>query len=232
MSKKHHISVSLTRREQIWGWIYLALELLVLPSGLYLLTSRFFPGTSATTVNFLFYLLNFLAICLIFRSYLRRNWAIARTGLLKVLLQVLLGLVAYWVSAILFAALTLHLMPDFFNVNDQSIAALSQDGYLLMVLGTVVLVPTAEECLFRGLLFRGIYSKSRWGAYLVSAVAFAFIHISGYLGSYDLTHLMLCLIQYLPAGLILACSYEASNTIFTPIIIHTLINAIGIYSMR
>ena len=42
----------------------------------------------------------------------------------------------------------------------------------------------------------------------------------------------MCFVQYLPAGLILAWSYEKSNTILTPIAIHTVINAIGIYAMR
>ena len=232
MSKKHHISVSLNRKEILWGWLYLAFEFLVLPSALYLLTSRFFPGTSATAVNFLFYLLNFMATGFIFRSFLKRNLALFRTGMLKALLYVLLGLAAYWASSWVLAELSLLLMPDFVNINDQAIADLSQDGYLFMVLGTVLLVPPAEECLFRGLLFRGFYSKSRWGAYLISAFCFAFIHIAGYVGSYDPAHLLLCLLQYLPAGVILACCYEKSNTICTPIIIHTLINAIGIYTMR
>ena len=42
----------------------------------------------------------------------------------------------------------------------------------------------------------------------------------------------MCFVQYLPAGLMLAWSYEKSNTIVTPILIHTVINAIAIYSMR
>ena len=86
--------------------------------------------------------------------------------------------------------------------------------------------------MFRGLLFRGIYGKSRVAAYLISALCFCLIHVANYIGSYELPLLAMCFVQYLPAGLILAWSYEKSNTILTPIAIHTVINAIGIYAMR
>ena len=77
-----------------------------------------------------------------------------------------------------------------------------------------------------------MYGKSRWAAYVVSALCFCLPHVSAYIGSYEWTVLVLCFVQYLPAGLMLAWSYEKSNTIFTPILIHTIINAFGIYAMR
>ena len=232
MANKQHISVSLNKKEFLWGWVYLAAELLILPSVLFYLSGRLFPDVTDAEVNFLYYLINFIAVCLIFCGFLKRNLGIAKSNLMRTFLYILLGLAGYWASNLVLAELTTILMPDFSNVNDMNIAAISRDGYFLMALGTVLLVPTAEECLFRGLLFRGFYGKSRWAAYAISALCFSFIHIGGYLGSYDLPLLALCFVQYLPAGLILAWSYEKSNTIFTPILIHTVINAIGIYSMR
>ena len=191
-----------------------------------------FPGISDAEFNFLYYFVNFLATLLIFHSFLSRNLGIAKGKLLQVGLYVLLGLVIYWTSNLVMSELTYRIMPDFYNVNDAGITAMSQDAFLLMAIGTVLLVPVAEESLFRGLLFRGIYGKSRWAAYAVSALCFCLPHVSVYIGSYDLSLLAMCFIQYLPAGLMLAWSYEKSNTILTPIIIHTIINAIGIYSMR
>ena len=231
MAKKH-ITVSLNKRELIWGWIYLAMEFLILPTALFLGTALLFPGTSDAEVNFLYYFANFLATLLIFHRFLSRNLGTARDNPLRCGLYVVLGLAAYWATSLVMTEVTLLLMPDFFNVNDSSIAAMSKDGYLLMAIGTVLLVPTAEECLFRGLLFRGIYGKSRWAAYAVSALCFCLPHVSVYIGGYDWALLALCFVQYLPAGLILAWSYEKSNTILTPILIHTVINALGIYAMR
>lgn len=231
MAKKH-ITVSFHRSELLWGWLYMAAEFLILPSVLYWISDRLFPGISDSEVNFLFYFVNFLATLLIFRKFLSRNWGTAKNNLLHMGLYVLLGLFLYWASSLVMAEVTYYLMPDFVNINDMSIAAMSQGGFLLTAIGTVILVPVAEECLFRGLLFRGMYSQSRWAAYAVSSLCFCLPHVSAYIGSYDWAVLALCFIQYLPAGLILAWSYEKSNTIFTPILIHTIINAFGIYAMR
>ena len=232
MAGTRHISVSLSRKEILWGWIYLAVELLILPTVLIYISGRLFPNVTGAEVNFLYYLLNFIAVILIFGGYLKRNLNIAGSNLLRTLLYISIGLAGYWASNLIMAELNAILMPDFANVNDMAIDAISKDSYFLVALGTVLLVPTAEECLFRGLLFRGFYGKSRWAAHAISAICFSFIHIGGYLGSYDPALLAMCFIQYLPAGLILAWCYEKSNTIVTPILIHTLINAIGIYSMR
>lgn len=232
MANRKHLTVSLTRNELLWGWMYLAFEFLFLPTILQLVSFSLFPGISDAEFNFLYYFVNFLATILIFHSFLSRNLGIAKGKLLQVGLYVLLGLVIYWTSNLVMSELTFRIMPDFYNVNDAGIAAMSQEAFLLMAIGTVLLVPVAEESLFRGLLFRGIYGKSRWAAYAVSALCFCLPHVSVYIGSYDLSLLAMCFIQYLPAGLMLAWSYEKSNTILTPIIIHTIINAIGIYSMR
>ena len=232
MANRKHLTVSLTRDELLWGWVYLAFEFLFLPTILQLVSFSLFPGISDAEFNFLYYFVNFLATILIFHSFLSRNLGIAKGKLLQVGLYVLLGLVIYWTSNLVMSELTFRIMPDFYNVNDAGIAAMSQEAFLLMAIGTVLLVPVAEESLFRGLLFRGIYGKSRWAAYAVSALCFCLPHVSVYIGSYELPLLAMCFVQYLPAGLMLAWSYEKSNTIVTPILIHTVINAIGIYSMR
>ena len=231
MAKKH-IPVSLTNNELLWGWLYLAVEFLVLPNTLYWLAAQFFPGASHAELNFLFYFINFLATILIFHRFLHRNLGIARDRFLKTGLYVLLGLAIYWASSLVMAEVTYFLMPDFVNVNDAGIAAMSRNHFMIVAIGAVLLVPIAEECIFRGLLFRGIYCKSRWAAYAVSALCFCLPHVSAYIGSYDWTVLALCFVQYLPVGLILAWSYEKSNTILSPILIHTIINAFGIYTMR
>ena len=231
MAKKH-ITVSLSKKEILWGWLYLAVEFLILPTALYWITARLFPGVSNAEVNFLFYFVNFLAILLIFHKFLTRNLGVAQSNPLRVGLYILLGLAIHWASGLVMGELTYLLMPDFVNINDMSIAAMSQEGFMLVAIGTVILVPTAEECLFRGLLFRGMYGKSRWAAYAISALCFCLPHVSAYIGSYEWSVLALCFVQYLPAGLMLAWCYEKSNTIVTPILIHTIINAFGIYAMR
>ena len=44
--------------------------------------------------------------------------------------------------------------------------------------------------------------------------------------------LLLCFLQYLPAGYCLAWCYANTGTIVTPILMHMIVNAYGISAMR
>ena len=107
-----------------------------------------------------------------------------------------------------------------------------QESRLLVFIGTVLLVPTVEECTFRGLVFRNLYGKCHWAAYIVSMLSFALIHILGYAGQYSPLELLMAVLQYLPAGLCLAWSYTKADTIFAPIAIHATVNFITLTSWR
>ena len=107
-----------------------------------------------------------------------------------------------------------------------------QENYTFLAFGTVLLVPVAEEALYRGLIFGQIYNRNRLAAYIISSVVFAAIHVISYIGLYEPIHLMLCLLQYLPAGLCLGWAYANSDTIWAPILMHITINQISILSMR
>ena len=138
------------------------------------------------------------------------------------------GLAAYYACNFLTLRLIRLLVPGFTNYNDAVISAMSRSGRYLMVVSTVILVPPAEECVFRGLIFRNLYGKSRWVAYVVSILAFAAIHVLGFIGKYSALELVMAVLQYLPAGLSLAWAYTKSDTIFAPIIIHACINLVAI----
>ena len=111
-------------------------------------------------------------------------------------------------------------------------AGMVQENFALLTIGTVVLVPITEELLFRGLIFRGIYNRSHFWAYAISAVAFSLPHVVGYIGFYDPLLLLLCFVQYLPAGLCLGWAYARADSIFAPTLMHMIINLIGMLAMR
>jgi membrane protease YdiL (CAAX protease family) len=123
------------------------------------------------------------------------------------------------------------LLPTFSNYNDAAIAEMSRGNAFLMLVGTVILVPPVEECLFRGVIFRNLYKKSHPAAYLISMMAFACIHILGYIGLYSPLELVLAVVQYLPAGLCLGWSYIRGDTILAPILIHAAVNYVTIRSL-
>ena len=56
--------------------------------------------------------------------------------------------------------------------------------------------------------------------------------VLGYIGSESVTTLVLCFVQYLPAGLCLAWTYTKADNIFAPIVVHALVNAIAIGAVR
>ena len=140
-------------------------------------------------------------------------------------LIMILGLAAYYACTYAVNYFITLIAPGFANANDASISAMLGSSRFLMTVGTVVLVPLAEECLFRGLIFTGLLGKNRKWAYALSVLGFCAVHVLGYLGSADALTLSICFLQYVPSGLVLAWSCEKSGSLFAPILIHAAINA-------
>ena len=227
---KNSLSASPSRKETQWGFGYLVFQLLLLPGLLNFANS--YAGLSDSELNFVFFLTNFLAILGIFHNFLGASAAQMIRHPAYFCQAVILGYVAYQVCIYGVSWIISWLSPGYVNANDASIAAMSRNGYFLMVVGTVSLVPPVEECLYRGLIFRKLWSINRWAAYIVSTLVFALIHILGFIGVYSPVELVLAVLQYVPAGICLAWSYVKADTIFAPILIHAIVNAVGISNMR
>ena len=232
MKKYRSLSTRQSEQEIILGWVYFFFQLLVLPSLLVWGNTRAGRPFSEAELNFTFFAINFAAVVWIFRRFLGSSFRQVRVHPAYFCQAVILGLAAYLACSKGMNWLLARIAPGFSNANDTSIAALIRGNFTLTVIGTILLVPPVEECFYRGLIFRPLYGKSPWAAYLVSMAAFSLAHIVGYLGSYSLWEMVVCFLQYLPAGLCLAWSYTKSDTIFAPIVIHALVNAWGIWQMR
>lgn len=226
------LSISLTRRELLWGWIYLLFQLLVLPY-LLIIGNGYLPRPlPEAAINFIFFLINFLSVLGIGHRFLWDSLRHAIAAPLRCLRFAVLGFFIYFAANILIGNLIVSIRPDFANVNDSAISAITQNNFTLMSLGTVLLVPPVEEFLYRGLVFGPLYNKSKFLAYLISTVAFCAIHVVGYIGSYDYELLLLCFLQYIPAGICLGWAYAQADTILAPILMHIAINQIGMQALR
>ena len=232
MKKSRLLYISMSRTEKILGWLYMAFSLLILPSVLNWVNGQLADPIPESSLNFVFYLTNFLFITGIFHSFLRDSFVAAWRDIWNFIQAVILGYVAYLAATKAMEFVMGYLMPGFSNINDAAIAELAKSNYILMLIGVVFLVPVAEEMLYRGLIFRELLHTSKAAAYLVSMAAFAAIHVLAFLGSESVTTLVICFLQYLPAGLCLAWSYVRGDTIFAPIVIHAAINFIGMNSLR
>lgn len=226
------LSISMSHKEMVAGISYMVIQLLVLPSLLLWINQLWdFPLTS-TQLNFAFFVIDFLAITVIFHRFLINS---AKQALEKPLLCIrfaFFGLLLYWLTSYIVGLLIISIFPGYSNVNDQSIMDLTQQNYLLMAIGTVLLVPITEETLYRGIIFRGLYNRNPILGFAISTLAFSALHVIGYIGQYPPIHLVMCLIQYVPAGLCLAWAYYKADSIWAPILMHMTINQLGILSMR
>lgn len=227
-----NLTVSPTAKEVTWSVRYLLFSTLILPS-LILYSAKLLPFSVNTPwLNSLYYCINFLAVVWIFRSFLRENVRFLKGRIIRLIAVACVMLAVYFAANRLVGYCLYLLRPDFVNINDSTISQNAQNNFFITAAGTVFLVPVAEELLHRGLIFGALQGKSRLLAYVVSTFVFAFIHIAGYVGRYPADTLLLCLVQYLPAGLCLGYAYEKADSIFCPIIMHMAINTIGIAAMR
>lgn len=223
---------TMTARERTLGAFYLVFQVFFLSSILYSLNALLRRPLGAGLINFLYFSVNCIATLCIFSRFLQKN--LLRVGRFpkEILLYVLLGFGLYWLCSSVLGLAVRKIFPDYVNLNDRSLQDLLDESPVFMCIGTVFLAPVAEELLHRGLVFGTLYSKNAPAAYALSAVLFAAIHIIGYIGTYSPAFLLLALVQYLPAGLIFAWSYRRSGSIFTPIAIHILNNAVLVLTSR
>ena len=221
-----------TPNETVFGFIYYLLQLLVIP-GIIAVINMMVPNhMSEAGVNFIFFAVNFVAVLVIFRKFLWENFSIVREAPWFVLRYAGIGLLIYMVGNTLFSVIVTALYPEFANVNDAAIMEMVQQHFGLMTMGTVILVPIVEECFYRGLIFRTLYDRSPALAYITSMVLFSLAHVLGYVTMVDFGTLVLCFLQYLPAGFALAWCYRRSGSIFASTLVHMAVNQVGMLLMR
>ena len=220
------------RREILFGGIYLFLYMAVLPYLFGLIFALTGLKVSAGEMNFLFFCTNFLAVLIIFRKYLLQSANDALDVPMATFRYALLGYFGNNILTNLVTIACISVYPAFLNVNDANISAIMTEDFTLMAVGSIFLAPFAEEVLFRGLVFRGLFDRHPLLAYGLSMGLFALVHVTGYVGSFDPLLLCLCFLQYLPAGYCLCFAYHRSGTILAPILMHMLANIAAVYSMR
>lgn len=225
------VPVLMNRREARLGWVFLALEILVLPRLFPMVNALLPKPLNSAQLNFAFFVTNFLVVLLIFHEFLLENLRRFRKNIWRNLVVIALGFSVYTFVSVLMGLLVTYFAPDFVNANDANVAAVSQNAPLLMGLGTAVLVPPTEETLFRGLLFGEPARKNKLVGWVVSTGVFAMVHVTGYIGVYTPKMMALALLQYLPAGIILAGCYCLGGSLVASVGVHALVNLCSYLTM-
>ncbi len=219
-------------KEQSLGFRYAIFATLFLPSLLQAAATVLERELHILVLNMAYFTVNFLFLACVFRHFLLNNLRSLVESWRRVLLAALLGFLAYLAANWLLTAVITQISPDFYNRNDSAIAHMAEKSWFLTVLGTVFLVPVAEELMFRAGIFGLLYRNNRIFAYILSTLLFSLVHIDGFFGIADGKLLFLSFLQYLPAGVLLATAYDLSGSIFAPILIHMAVNALGMLSLR
>ncbi len=229
---RYAIPVPPNRFETYAGWFYWGFQLLFLPVILMLLLEAVGRTVNEAQLNFIYFCVNFIVATLLLgrlfiysvkQGFIRPGYTFQSAAL---------GLAGVQGSNVLFSLVILRLKPDFANVNDSNIGEMVAEHYGMMALGTVFLVPVVEELLYRGVIFGCLYNRSKVAAYIVSTALFSAVHILGYITMYDPVTLLLCFLQYIPAGMCLGWAYARSGSLLAPILIHMTINQIAMLAMR
>lgn len=215
----------LSRAEQIAGFCYLPVFVAFLGLGIGWLNDVLELSLTDLQINVAYFVVNAIFVWIIFHGFLLRSFRSIRFW--ELVQALILGVALYYAGNFLFSLavkwLGLHI-PQF---NDDTVSSLVKENRTVMIVCGVLLAPLTEETLVRGLVFGTVRRKNRILAYAISILFFAFIHVWQYLPANDIGQVALSALLYLPAGIALAWTYEKANTIWAPIALHMVINAIS-----
>lgn len=224
-TKSYSLGPGLSTAEQVAGFCYLPFYVVLLSMLLQYLSGLLGLHLTDLQINICYFVINCIMVWVIFHNFLIRSFHGIRFW--ELVQALILGFVLYYAGNFVFALIMDWLNINITSYNDETILMLAEQSKAAMIICAVILAPMVEETLVRGLLFGVIRRKSRIAAYVVSIVFFAVIHVWQYLLAYDFKSVLFAALQYIPAGIALGWTYEKSNTIWAPILLHMVINAIS-----
>lgn len=235
MARKGSMASYMSSMERILGGILLVVYLLVLPfvtRPLFALLGRMIGTPIPPSLqNSIYYYVLFALTLLTFWNYIGRTTTRFISIPWHTLGTVCLGLIGFYgLNELTFRVMRL-ISSGQVNLNDVAISAQVHDAPRSTILIVVFLAPFVEEVLFRGYVFGNIRERSRWAAYLVSCLLFAFLHVWQFaVVEHSLTYFLLML-QYLAPGLVLAWAYERSSTLWGSILLHSIVNGLAVWQI-
>lgn len=177
----------------------------------------------------------FLSIAVLYRDFFRRSVdtlaLLSASVWIKPLLAIVLNTVICTVlnDLLLFYEVPYFIYtgwgPTLWNIRAAIISANTPLWLIGMIV--VVVLPVVEELLFRGVVFGSIYPKSVFWSFVISIGLFAMFQtqlFTGYMD--DSLYFAIYFLQFIPMGLFLCWLYRSTNSIFSPILMHILSNAI------
>ena len=220
----------LTKGETIAALAWIPVHIVALPELLGVLCRS--GRIDVTAANLILYAAGAVYMLAFLGRFLRREFDPLCDRPFYCILQVAGSYLAMVAFNALFAALLLLLSGEeiVMNPNNETVSGLAAESPGIIKAVGIFLAPIVEELMFRAGIFGAIRKKNRILAYIVSMLAFGIYHIWAYLLQNPLY--VLFIIQYLPVSWLLCRCYERTNTIWTPIFLHMLVNAVSMAAIE
>ena len=224
--KQSRFSSTMTARERIAALAYIPVHVYLLPRLLGALP--FLRTLDSATIHVIYYVVGAAyMLALLWRFWRREFDALCDYGP-AVLLEILK---AYGTLLLCNMAVNLALLAVRYTDNPNNAAIFSMAGENLGKTAAVAvfLAPLVEEPMFRGGVFGLVRKYSRIAAYGASMLLFAVYHVWSFAAK-DPTA-WLYVLQYLPAGFLLARVYEKTDSIWTGIFLHMTVNGVSMLAV-
>ena len=220
-----HLGYHLSNAETIAGWLWLPFYLVLLNPMIQYVLRLLTIDYTQITLNLIYFIINLTVVLIIFRNFLRQRFF--GSGFWDFVQALILGFVLYYAATKLIQFAVTKLAGDFTIYNNETVAALISENRYVMLAVSVLFAPVIEETLIRGVVFGSLRNTSRVLAYLMSCFIFVLMHNWQYFGRYPAFNIFLSCLPYIPAAIALGWTYEKANTIWAPITLHALINAMS-----
>lgn len=226
----------LSKGGRIFLWVYLFVHAVALPLGLNLLI-QVLPEIAPSTayINFIYYAFGAVLIFVVIRRAFRTGFDVLCDRPLTVTYAVLLGYMLIMALTYL-ASLAVLIFPEELknvdNLNNDSIMNMADSQYGITAAMAVFLAPLVEEPLFRAGVFGSVRKRSRVWAYVLSVGLFALYHVWQYAVAFADPLYLLMAIEYIPAGVALCWAYERTGSIWSPVFLHGLVNAMSLLALK
>ena len=215
-----------SRAEWILALLWLPLHLFGLP----FLLLRLFPTLDAAWLNFYTYLVGAVFMLGTQFRFLRRDFDPLCERFGSVLLEVIISYGAMMLFNMVVTGLLTLAIEQIDNPNNAQLTDLARVNRGTVAAVAVYLAPIVEELIFRAGVFGALRHKNRVLGYVVSIALFAVYHIWGYALSDPIAWLYA--LQYLPISFLLCRIYERTNTIWSSILLHMLVNTVALHALE
>ena len=227
MKKKEPFHYNMTRNQRILGRCYFPIHVFVLPILIAIYTDTVNGNANMAKLNLIYYVIGFFIVLAFMRTYLRRDFDMLCDHFIHCIVTLC---IAYLIDLILSLGISLlgeYVLPSQTIPNNDAVVDLAGTEYGTVFAMSVFLAPIVEEVLFRGVIFGAIRQKYRITAYIVSVLLFSIYHVWQYAIAYSDPAYLLTMIYYVPVSIALAWCYDSTQSIWTPIFFHMIINAIS-----